>query len=175
MHNMSEHETKSIGRGMLILGWVVFLGLLGLFFNNILEKQNNPNQNLNSSVLKSGVREIQLTRNHYGHYVTSGKINDQDVTFFLDTGATRISIPAKVAKRIGLKRGYPHRVSTANGTIEVYSTKLDSVDIGAIRISDLSASINPHMDGEEILLGMNVLKKLELIQRGKTLTLRQYP
>ena len=172
---MSEHETKSIGKGMYILGWAVFLGLMGLLFSNILEKQDNPNQDLNSSILETGVREVQLIRNHYGHYVTPGKINNEAVIFLLDTGATRISIPANIAKRLGLKKGYPQKVSTANGTVEVYSTKLASVKIGAIEIPDLSASINPHMDGDNNLLGMNMLKKLEMIQRGKILTLRQYP
>ena len=172
---MSEHETKSIGKGMLILGWIVFLGLLGLFFNNMLENQNNPNQNLQSRIHESGVREIKLERNRYGHYVTPGKINGQDVIFMLDTGATRISIPAAVAKRLGLKKGFPFMVSTANGNIEVFSTKLGSVNIGDIEIQELGGSINPYMDGEEILLGMNMLKRLELIQRGKILTLRQYP
>jgi len=158
-----------------MLGWAIFLGLMGLLFNNILDKQDNPNQNLSGNILDTGVREIQLARNHYGHYVTSGKINNEDVTFLLDTGATRISIPAGVAKRLNLKKGYPHMVNTANGSVEVYSTKLSSVQIGPIEINNLTASINPHMDSEEILLGMNMLKKLEMIQRGKTLTLRQYP
>ncbi|NOY66711.1 MAG: TIGR02281 family clan AA aspartic protease [Gammaproteobacteria bacterium] len=172
---MSEHETKSIGKGMYMLGWAVFLGLMGLLFNNILDKQNNPNQSINSRTLDTGVREIQLIRNRSGHYVTPGKINNEPVTFLLDTGATFISIPANIAERLGLKKGYPHMVSTANGNIEVYSTKLKSVKIGDIEIQNLSASINPYMKSDEILLGMNMLKKLEMIQRGKTLTLRQYP
>lgn len=31
------------------------------------------------------------------------------------------------------------------------------------------------MNGDEVLLGMTVLKHLELVQRGDHLTLRQYP
>ena len=33
---------------------------------------------------------------------------------------------------------------------------------------------NPHMQGDDILLGMSFLKDLELVQRGDTLLLRQY-
>jgi len=41
-------------------------------------------------------------------------------------------------------------------------------------MNNVRASINPYMDGEEILLGMSALKQLELLQQGKTLTLKQY-
>jgi len=172
---MTRHQTKSMGKGMMIAAWLVFLGLLALFFNNILDKQYNPNQEINSSVLDSGVRVVRLVRNQYGHYVSPGHINNQAVIFFLDTGATTISIPEPVAKKIGLKRGPPVTVSTANGSIKVYLTRIKKLSIGDIVLTNLSATINPYMEGDDILLGMNVLKKLEIIQKGKILTLKQYP
>ncbi len=172
---MSEHQSKSIGKGMIIAAWLIVLGMLTLFFNKVLEKQYNPNQSLQSSIDASGTREIKLLRNRGGHYVTPGEINQQKVVFMLDTGATTISIPANIADRIGLEKGYAFNVSTANGTVQVYSTQLQQVKMGDIMLEKVSASINPHMQGDEILMGMNVLKKLEMIQRGDTLTLRQYP
>ena len=172
---MSEHQNKSMGKGMIITAWIIALGMLTLFFNKVLEKQYNPNQSLQSSINASGIREIKLLRNRGGHYVTPGEINQQKVVFMLDTGATTISIPAGIAKNIGLKKGYAFNVSTANGTIQVYSTRLQQVKMGDITLDDVSANINPYMEGEEILMGMNVLKKLEMIQRGDTLTLRQHP
>jgi len=171
---MSEHQTRRIGKGMMIAGWVLFLGLLAMFFNKVLENQHNPNQELDSRITNDGAREVTLTRNRQGHYVTTGIINNAKVVFLLDTGATNISIPESVAFRLGLKRGAAVQVSTANGSIKVYQTKLKRVQLGQISVNNLVASINPYMEGEEILLGMNFLKKLELVQRGKTLTLRQY-
>ena len=171
---MSDQHTRRIGKGMMIAGWVLFLGLLAMFFNKVLENQYNPNQTLDSRITSDGAREVILTRNRQGHYVTSGFINNSEVVFLLDTGATNISIPESVAFRIGLKKGAPVYVTTANGSIKVYQTRLRQVQLGKIIVKDLVASINPHMEGEEILLGMNFLKKLELIQRGKVLTLRQY-
>ncbi|HEC28599.1 MAG TPA: TIGR02281 family clan AA aspartic protease [Gammaproteobacteria bacterium] len=164
-----------MGKGMMIAAWIVFLGLLAFFFKNILDKQHNPNQEINSSVLNSGIRVVRLVRNRNGHYVSRGYINNQEVTFFLDTGATTISIPEPVARKIGLKRGPPISVSTANGSIEVYLTTIRRLSIGSIVLDNLSATINPYMEGDDILLGMNVLKKLEIIQKGKILTLKQYP
>jgi len=172
---MSEHQGKSIGKGMIIAAWLIALGLLTLFFNKVLENQHNPNKSLQSSVSSSGTREIKLLRNRGGHYITPGEINQHEVLFMLDTGATTISIPGDIANRLNLKKGFAFNVSTANGNIQVYATRLKQVKMGDIMLENVSANINPHMDGKEILMGMNVLKKLEMIQRGDTLTLRQYP
>ena len=160
---------------MIIAAWLIVLGLLTLFFNDLLEKQHNPNQNLQGRILESGTREVQLIRNRAGHYVTPGEINQHKVIFMLDTGATNVSIPENIANRMGLQKGYPLSVNTANGVIQVYSTRLQELKIADIVLHDIRANINPYMDDEGVLLGMNVLKKLELIQRGETLTLRQYP
>jgi len=172
---MADASEKSIGKAMIIAAWLLLLVLLTFFFNDLLDNQHNPNQNLQSRIDDQGIREIRLLQNRAGHYVTPGEINRQEVVFLLDTGATTISIPETVANRIGLRRGAPMRVSTANGTIVVYNTRLESVKMGDIQISNVSANINPYMDGEGILMGMNVLKNLELVQRDNTLTIRQYP
>jgi len=65
-------------------------------------------------------------------------------------------------------------VSTANGNAEVRATKIDKLMLGTIQLQNVQASITPGMTGDEILLGMSVLKQLDFTQSGKTLTLRQY-
>ena len=49
---------------------------------------------------KCGNKEIVLKSSTYGHYVVTGKINNKDVTFLIDTGASFVSIPGKVAKNL---------------------------------------------------------------------------
>ena len=61
---------------------------------------------------------------------------------------------------------------TANGTVRTWTTRLESVDVGGLAVSDVRASVLPNMPGEEVLLGMSYLKRFELIQRDGTLTLR---
>lgn len=156
---------------MIYLAWFVFLGLLTFSFNNYLEKQNNPNQNVAVEYDKN-IAEVRLRRNRYGHYVATGQINHEPVTFLLDTGATLISIPASIAQQLQLKKGYPAQSRTANGTIKVYATRLDSVSIGAIELQNIRATINPYMEGDEILLGMSFMKHLEMTQKGNTMILR---
>lgn len=173
-HN-PQHSTSGLGRGMMIGGWIVGLLLLALVFGNLLEQGQNPNRNITGTVSELGVREVTLGRNRHGHYLAGGQIDGQAVEFLLDTGASDVSVPELVAHRLGLKRGTPLFYDTANGTITAYHTRLASLSIGSIELHDVRASINPHMDGETILLGMSFLKHLEFTQRGNTLIIRQYP
>jgi aspartyl protease family protein len=168
-----DHTQKRMGKGMLIAAWLCALLLLTLFFNQELEQQYNPNSSPISKNIGDGA-EVKLQRNRHGHYVSAGTINSEKVTFLLDTGATNVSIPANLADKLGLKSGTSHRVSTANGQITVYATRLNELSIGDIHLFNVAANINPGMDGDEILLGMSALKQLEFTQRGDRLTLRQY-
>ncbi len=157
---------------MIYIAWILFLSLLTIAANKLLEKQNNPNQAVAINYDNDRIAEVTLIQNRRGHYVANGKINGKKVTFLLDTGATQISIPEKIAQRLQLKKGSPLQVTTANGAITVFSTKLDSVSLGAITLPNLRAHINPYMEGEEILLGMNFMRHLEMTQRNKKLLLR---
>ncbi len=167
-----ENEQKQIGKGMILGAWVLAIGLMTLFFQDILDDRENPNQNPISVVGEDGSASVTLHQNRAGHYVANGEINGRPVTFLVDTGATNVAIPGDAARRLDLPLlGYA--VSrTAAGDVRVARTHLDHVRLGDIRIEDISASIVDRMEGDEILLGMSFLKHLELTQRDGTLTLR---
>jgi aspartyl protease family protein len=55
-----------------------------------------------------------------------------------------------------------------------YLTRLEQMAIGEIELFDVNASIIDGMDVGGVLLGMNVLKHFELVQRGNQLIIRQY-
>ena len=174
---MSEQEQNTplrIGRGMLVLGWALGIGLLALLFSGVLAQQHNPNRQLGTVLSEDGAREVVLQRNRAGHYLATGHINGQRVEFLLDTGASDVSIPAELARRLGLHPGRPRLYHTANGQITAYDTRLDELALGGIALREVRASINPHMDGETILLGMSFLRHLEFTQRGDSLIIRQY-
>jgi aspartyl protease family protein len=159
---------------MTALAWVVFMALLGFYFSDVLEKQRNPNQVLQTEYSEERVREVSLKRNKFGHYVTSGKLNGQSVVFMLDTGATGVAIPEHLARKLGIKRGPAYQVQTANGIGTSYAARLDSVSVGEIELSNVEAGIVPGFTGDEILLGMSFLRHIEFTQRGNTLILKQY-
>jgi len=156
---------------MVVLAWLSFLAMLSLGFNRYLERQTNPNQNLDFGGLTGNEAKVTLLQNRQGHYIVGGEINNYPATFILDTGATSISIPGKLAQKIGLSKGFPVRTKTANGDITVYRLSLDSVRVGPIMLRGIQAHINPHMKGDEVLLGMSFLKHLDMLQKGKEITL----
>lgn len=173
---MTENDsTNKIGKIFVWLAWIVALALLMYFFQDVLDKQYNPNNQPQLGINNSGQAEVVLKQNKQGHYVTLGTINESPVTFLLDTGATQVSIPAHIADELQLKSFGSYPVQTANGTVTVYRTELDQLSIGNIFLYNVAAHINPAMKSDEILLGMSALKKVEFSQTGKQLTLREHP
>ena len=157
---------------MSFAAWVVGIGLLTLLFSGILERDDNPNPEPETLQDSTGARSVVLQRNRRGHYVAPGRINKHPVIFLVDTGASDVAIPQSVANRIGLEPGFRMRARTAAGDVYTWSTLLRSVELGGIRLNTIRASILPDMEGEQVLLGMSFLKRLEMIQRDGSLTLR---
>lgn len=153
--------------------WVLAILLVALGFSKVLDRQSNPNQSV-ATLQTSNYSEIVLTRNRSGHYVFDGEINRQKVTFLVDTGATTTAIPGELQRKLGLEAGPPMQVSTANGLATAYLTRLDQLAIGDIELYDVKATLISGMGVDEVLLGMNVLKRFELVQRGDQLIIRQY-
>ena len=162
-----------MGLLMQALAWLVLLAFGVFYFSGVIERQHNPNTEVQTRYGDDGVREVTLKRNRFGHYVTSGLINGQPVTFLLDTGATGVAIPGEIASRLGLRRGRAYRTQTANGVSTGYATSLDRVSVGNIELADVPAGIAPGLGTEQVLLGMSFLKHIEFTQRGNTLVLRQ--
>jgi len=168
-----EDQNKKMGKGMIIIAWIIIFAMLVWFFGVLEKNKRNPNQNVSTQVSSSGEKVVVLKSGSYGHYIATGKINNTKVTFLIDTGASYVSVPESVANKIGLNKGAEMRVSTANGTISVYATNLDEVSIGEIKLYDIKADINPYIDGDEILLGMSFLRDLSVTHEGDQLTIRQ--
>ncbi|MGI9304709.1 MAG: retropepsin-like aspartic protease family protein [Gammaproteobacteria bacterium] len=160
-----------IGKAMIYASWALGIGLLTVYFNAWLDQQRNPNQSV-QTMIRDGAPEVVLQRNRYGHYYAIGEINGRPVEFLLDTGATDVAVPAGIAERLQLDRGRSISVRTANGTATAYLSRLDSVSLGGITLSNVRANITPGIGGDEVLLGMSFLRHLEFTQRGDQLILK---
>ncbi|HEY9134510.1 MAG TPA: TIGR02281 family clan AA aspartic protease [Pseudomonadales bacterium] len=175
MHNEDPSESQQkTGKWMLIISWICALAILTMFFQNWEAKQSNPNQQVNSTLNEGNIVEVYLTRNKWGHYVFNGEINGQSAEFLVDTGASEVSVPESIAEDLNLIPGAALQRYTANGMITVYASRIPHLSIGDIHLYDVFATINPHMNEPQVLLGMSALKQVEFNQRGETLLLRQY-
>lgn len=154
-------------------GWIIGLSILFLGFSKFIDYQAYPNQSVATSQ-SDQYQEIVLKRSRNGHYVFTGEINRLPVTFLVDTGATLTSIPIRMQQYLALDAGAKFTVSTANGTTMAYMTRLDEIKMGKIVLNNINASLIPGLTNDIVLLGMNVLKNLELIQRNDELIIRQY-
>jgi aspartyl protease family protein len=160
-----------MGRGMALAASLALLGVLYLFFDSSLQARYQPNRELQ---IGPGT-EVVLQRGRDGHYVFPGEINGRPVTFLLDTGATLVSVPAHLADALRLRAGVTLYAVTANGTVATRGTRIERLAFGPITLHDVRASLNPGMQGDQILLGMSVLRQLEFTQRGDTLVVRALP
>lgn len=173
MNPTDQHsDSRSLGKGMLFIFWLLVLGLLTWGFGSWEDRQHNPNINPQSRETPQ-YREVVLDSNKQHHYVANGFINGQTVTFLLDTGATDVVIPQGLADKLNLVPGQSQMARTANGTVRVYLTRLDSLQLGSIHLHDVRASINPGMNGNQVLLGMSALRAIDFSHSNGQLILRQ--
>ena len=71
-----------------------------------------------------------------------------EIPFFIDTGASGVSLPAAAASRLGISIGpNTQRITmhTANGQIELPLVRLASVELAGARVEGLMATLNPTM------------------------------
>ncbi|MDG1249772.1 MAG: TIGR02281 family clan AA aspartic protease [Gammaproteobacteria bacterium] len=162
-----------LGRWMISLAWIGILVLLTILFSKFLENKREAQEQVVSQLSSVGDRQVILRSGASGHYLAKGKINRQPVRFLVDTGASYVTVPATVAARLGLKKGSEMQANTANGMITVYTTRLSSISLGEITLRNVRASINPYMQGEEILLGMSFLGQLSVNHERGRMTITQ--
>ena len=140
--NPQPDNLRGTARGMVILAWVAGLVFLTWLFQQVLDDRYNPNQQLMSSV-DGQQREVRLQRNFQGHYLANGQIDGHPVTFLLDTGATDVAVSERLASALRLPRLGQAYSQTANGTVRVWRTRLDRVQLGPIEMRNVSATIVP--------------------------------
>ncbi|MGB0937605.1 MAG: retropepsin-like aspartic protease family protein [Colwellia sp.] len=168
-----DNPTNKIGKAFIWLAWIIGILMLTFLFDDVLDSKYNPNNQPQVSLNDAGQAEVILKQNNQGHYVVRGAINEEQVVFLLDTGATQVSIPAHIADKLQLESSGSYYVQTANGRVKVYSTVLEQLSIGNIFLYNVAANINPAMNSNEILLGMSALKRVDFSQTGKQLILRE--
>jgi len=121
-------------------------------------------QSPESETAPNGDITITLKQNASGHYLAKGTINNEPVSFIVDTGATTVAVPIAIAKKIGLPLGQKLFTKTANGIGTSYESSAKSVQLGDITLSNIRVTASTGLMGEEALLGMSFLKEMKIEQ-----------
>jgi hypothetical protein len=151
------------------LAWCAALFLATRFFGQWEERQQNPNVVVTSEQ-HDGVVEVKLAGNAQGHFVASGR----------STGGVharyrrhRCGDPGGSGQT--LETGRRFRCDPEHG--QRPEPGLPDKDrppaTGRHRAADVRALVAPGLHGDQVLLGMSALNKLEFTQRGGTMLLRQ--
>ena len=120
-------------------------------------------------------RVVTIPRDALLQYRTVATINGRRVAVMVDTGANIVAMSASHAESLGLKyeEGLSTRVETAGGVANAWVLKLDSVDVGGIRVENVDASVVEGGYPSTILLGMSYLKHVEMVETGGVLSLER--
>ena len=129
---------------------------------------------VNMGASKSGGKgnRIVLVAGTGGHFMTAGQINGKAVQFMVDTGATSVAMGAQDAERTGInfRIGQPVMMSTANGSVQGYRIKLDSVRVGDVEVFGVDAVVTPQ-PMPYMLLGNSFLTRFQMLRENDQMTL----
>ena len=129
---------------------------------------------VNVGASKSGGKgnRIVLVAGTGGHFLTAGQINGKAVQFMVDTGATSVAMGAQDAERTGInfKTGQPVTMWTANGSVQGYRIRLDSVRVGEVEVFGVDAVVTPQ-PMPYMLLGNSFLTRFQMLRENDQMTL----
>lgn len=152
---------KSIGFGKTLkmaLGWVAIFVVLIFAVAEWPRLQSA----LDPATPRVEGQELRLSARQDGHFYVRGSVNGVPTTFLVDTGATDIVLTQETAARAGWpadRLSYDGMAATANGLVRIAGARLDSLEVGNIRIENQMVSVNEGaLDAN--LLGMSFLNQL---------------
>lgn len=126
----------------------------------------------------AGGKTVTIAPDRSGMYEVNGSINEFQVKFLVDTGATLISMNSNHARRIGIDykmEGRKGLSETASGLSKIYIVNLKTVMVGGIKIHDVKAAVHDGDFPRIILLGNTFLGRVKMIREGEMLKLEEKP
>ncbi len=108
-----------------------------------------------------------------GRFVAPLKINGFDTEAVVDFKSSLVTLNAKEAKRLGIDVRVGNRVlaSKTGSVVSVVKVRIKQLRIGGITLENLDAIVNEGEHPPVILLGNNVLSRLDVRRDGKALQL----
>ncbi|MDD7910069.1 TIGR02281 family clan AA aspartic protease [Pseudovibrio exalbescens] len=112
-------------------------------------------------------KTIVLKADGRGHFVASIRINGKPSEALVDTGATFVAMPMKLARRSGINvapNDFTADAETANGRIKFAPVTIDRLDVAGVRIRNVQAGVVPDDALSTVLLGMSAVSRLGTVE-----------
>lgn len=119
---------------------------------------------------------VSIAPDRGGMYLVNGSINNYQVKFLVDTGATYVSMSKLHAKRLGISyrlKGIESRSMTASGVSKTYLVNLKKVQVGDITLTDVAGSVHDSNYPDIILLGNSFLNRVNINRDGAMMLLEK--
>lgn len=116
---------------------------------------------------------VSLYADQAGHFLGNLTINGASLKYLVDTGASSVAMNSGDAKfaKIDYEKGEKGLSSTANGVVQVYRVKLNTLKIGTIVLNNIDAAVIEGGSPPVVLLGMSALNRLGMKRDNSILTL----
>jgi len=141
------------------------------------QKTYTLGQHIGSSYKKPvGGNTVSIAPNRGGMYEVNGSINEFQVRFVVDTGATFVSMNGNQAKRFGIDyktKGTKGQTETASGVVNSYVVNLKTVMVDSIKLHDVRGLVIEGNYPTTILLGNSFLERVNMNREGRMLLLKE--
>jgi len=129
------------------------------------------NQSIAGNFKKREKISLRIVPDAQGMYYTRGSINGKSTDFLVDTGATNVALSGHKASslKIDFKKGLRGQVQTAAGVVNAWNIELESVEVGGIRLSNVTATVIEGAHPAKVLLGNSFLRHTRMEQAGSVL------
>lgn len=121
--------------------------------------------------------EIVIPMARDGTFRVTAYINGRAVPAIIDTGATFLSMSARMANSLGIQylAGRPAVNHTANGPVASYHIVLPVVQIGDMAVQNVPAAVLESSMGKDdvVAVGNSFLRYLQMSREGDTMVLRK--
>lgn len=129
---------------------------------NFIDFKNRVIGEINPSYVQyNSANKITINMSYGNHYYANVKINNKNIKFLIDTGASDIVLNLADAKKIGINLQdliFNKPYQTANGISYGATIILQNVKFGDLELKNVRASVNKSNMGVS-LLGMSFLSK----------------
>lgn len=105
-----------------------------------------------------------LRQQYNGHYFVDAAINNVPLVFAIDTGASLVTLPERVASSAGIKCEAVTFMETVNGRAKACTCVIAMLKLGDFSMTDVKCVIAPNLS--QALLGNNVLSRFKIRQHN---------